>query len=233
MMNASTSSDTPSVNDDTPHSENTSSTETTRGYMVTETETEPQKQETHTSHKKPIERTIAAQIFSDQQIVSVLSDLVAILEHIKYEGKPAGARVFQTAWARKLFYQSLPPEMHDFDIEKWYTRACAGDVAPKVNEFTGTIDSSYYNAEIKTDWVIPLIFMEQIYSGFIKTLHGLLSLEKQSHAKMNQYQKMDCMTDLFGIGASSSATTASTSSAGIPTYTQGGSMQRQNFITWK
>lgn len=144
--------------------------------------------------------TFAARIFSNRQIVSVLSDLIAILEHIKYEDRGSGKRVFNTKWARNLFQMSLSAEMKkDFDVEEWYSFIASKNPAKRVNEFTGTIDSALYNADIQTDWVVPLIHLENMSSGFITMFHGVLSLEKQSHMKMNQYVKLDCHADTYGL----------------------------------
>ena len=169
----------------------------TRSYTVQEEDTD--------QHQKdvPPQSTSAsatAGVFANRQLVSVLSDLIAILERIKYEERPTGKRVFTTAWGRNLFVMSLNADMKQhFDVEKWYTLIASQQPVHKVNEFTGIIDPALYNADIKTDWVLPLIHLETMAPGFVVMLHGVLSLEKQAQMKMNQYMKLDCQAETYGL----------------------------------
>lgn len=191
------------------------------------------KEEEATRQRPPLP-TFAAKIFSNRQIVAVLSDLIAILEHIKYEERPKGKRVFQTDWARNLFKMSLTADMQrEFDVESWYDFIAAKNPVKQVNEFTGVIDSSLYNADIKTDWVLPLIHLESMSYGFISMFHGILSLEKQSHLKMNQYSKLECQSETYGMGKDDNGDTGSGGSGGGGAGKRDASAaQRVQFIGW-
>jgi len=143
---------------------------------------------------------IAARMFGNQAIIDILSDLVAILETIKYEGRPTGARVFNTDWTRKLFQNCLPPHMQKkFNIEDWYTAISASSPVPTNKEFIGIIDPSLYNGTINTDWVTPLFHLEHKCTGFITMFHGILSLETKSRLKMLRHSKLSCQASSYGI----------------------------------
>ncbi|MDD5753293.1 MAG: hypothetical protein PHN45_00880 [Methylococcales bacterium] len=153
--------------------------------------------DTHTQENMP---TVAARILSSRQIVAILSDLVAMLERIKYEDRPSGKHVFSTTWTRELFDSCLTPKMlKEFNIELWYDTIASQIPIKRVNEFTGIMDPALYNGEIKTNWVVPLFHLERISPGFITMLHGILSLETQAHEKMNQHVKLTCQSETYGM----------------------------------
>jgi hypothetical protein len=155
----------------------------------------------HTQQQQPAQMyTLIRRIFSNTNIVDILSDLVATLEHIKYEHRPTGKKIFETDWSKQLFFASLDEDMKkNFDIEQWYAIIVSKSPAPLTDDFGGIMDPSLYNAQIKTDWVTPLMHLESISSGFIPTLHGILSLEKQAQMKMNQFMKLGCNAQLYGL----------------------------------
>lgn len=199
--------------------------------MTRDTARPTHEEEPKQRQQQPQLPTFAARIFSNRQIVSVLSDLIAILEHIKYEERPKGKRVFQTEWARNLFKMSLTVDMQrEFDVEGWYDFIAAKNPVRQVNEFTGVIDSSLYNADIKTDWVLPLIHLESMSPGFISMFHGILSLEKQSHLKMNQYSKLECQSETYGMGKDANEDMGSGGGGGGKR--DASAAQRVQFIGW-
>lgn len=152
------------------------------------------------ANKRSEFNAVVRRIFSDKNVVDILSDLVAVLEHIKYENRPTGKKVFETDWCRRLFTNGLNEDMkRNFDIEKWYSFITSKGPSPLMDDSGGVMDPSLYNAQIKTDWVLPLLHLECMSPGFVTTLHGILSLEKKSQMKMNQYTNLTCNSSLYGL----------------------------------
>lgn len=143
-------------------------------------------------------------IFSDPTVIKILGDLIATLEHIKYENKPRGKRVFNAPWAKQMFLVGLSEHMRQhFDVEAWWERIAQTMPASGISKFD--LDPGLVNAEILTDWVGPLIHLEGMLPGFIKLFHGVLTLERQSRTKMNQYTHLDSHCDMYGINDDTSA----------------------------
>lgn len=137
-------------------------------------------------------------IFSDPAVIKVLGDLIATLEHIKYENRPRGKRVFNAEWAKNMFLVGLPLHMQQhFDVEAWWERIAKTVAASGISKYD--LDPGLVNAEILTDWVGPLIHLESMLPGFIQLFHGVLTLERQSRTKLNHYTHLDNHCEMYGI----------------------------------
>ena len=174
---------------------------------------------------------IAARIFSNSAIVDILSDLVAILESIKYEARPPGCRVFGAEWTRRLFKNCLPDKMkQEFDVENWYTHIASMSPVPSNKEFIGIIDPSLYNGEITTDWVTPLLFLEYKCAGFITMFHGIIGLETKARLKMIRHSKLTCNAGSYGIYDEPRQQTSQQQQQQPPDMDP---VQKRNFIEWQ
>ena len=151
-------------------------------------------------------------LFSDERIVAVLSDLAAMLERARYDERPRGRKVLMTKWGRSLFQTCLSAEMRkDFDVDRWFDMV-AGPPPGSDGNGGGFIDPSLWNAEITTDWVSPLLYLEMKSPGFITMLHGIKTIEVRSQLKFNDYKSLHSMGDVYGLSGGAPAATAVDSS---------------------
>lgn len=149
---------------------------------------------------QPRAHNAVSMILRDKRAMEILSDLVATLERIKYEDRPSGARVFKTQWGRNLFNLSLSASMRQkFNIEEWFQIISNQSSGTSHQGVNGTMDPSLYCAHINTDWVIPLMHIEQMEPGFVSSLHGAIMLEIDSHKKMYDQSKLGNSSTTFGI----------------------------------
>ena len=140
-------------------------------------------------------------LFSDERIVSVLSDLVAMLERARYDERPRGRKVLMTKWGRSLFQTCLSEEMRkDFDVDRWFDMVAGPP--PGADGAGGFIDPSLWNAEIATDWVSPLLYLEVKSPGFITMLHGIKTIEVRSQLKFNDYKSLHSTGETYGLCSS-------------------------------
>ena len=140
-------------------------------------------------------------LFSDERTVAILSDLVAMLERARYDDRPKGRKVLMTKWGRSLFQNCLNDEMRrDFDVDDWFEL-----VAGPSPSSDGFIDPSLWNAEIVTDWVGPLLYLETKSPGFITMLHGIKTVEVRSQLKFNNYRTLHSTGDDYGLAPAPAA----------------------------
>lgn len=143
-------------------------------------------------------------LLMDPKVIELASTLVAKLEHVRYDETRRG--VFKTKWALDLFTTAVkrlkPGVLTTFNIDEWFASVIQSN--PTAGRFD--INPAKFLQEVDTNWLAPLLAVEQKAPGFIMLLHNMLELEGKTHDKIAEKSKREDQYDFLGVGQRNKAT---------------------------
>jgi hypothetical protein len=142
------------------------------------------------------------ELIMDTKVIEIASTLMAKLEHVRYDETRRG--VFRTKWALDLFTSAVKRlKIDGFDIDEWYASVLEKNPASP-SKFE--INPAKFLQDVETNWLAPLLAMEQQAPGFIVLLHNMMDLEDKTHTKIAEKAKKEDKYDFLGVGARNKAT---------------------------
>lgn len=145
-------------------------------------------------------------LLMDTKVIELASTLVAKLEHIRYDETRKG--VFRTQWGCDLFTTAVkrlcPDSLSNFDIDEWFMSVVTMYPSKQNRKFE--INPAKFLQDVETNWLAPLLIMEQKAPGFIVLLHNMMDLEDKTHCKIAETAKREDQYDFLGVGPRNKAT---------------------------
>ena len=145
-------------------------------------------------------------LLMDPKVIELTSTLIAKLERVRYDETRRG--VFRTKWVMDLFSTASKrlnaTVFASFDIDEWFANAIAASAPSDQRKFE--INPAKFLQDVETNWLAPLLAVEQQAPGFILLLHNMLDLEGKTHEKIAETAKKEDKYDFLGVGARNKAT---------------------------
>lgn len=141
-------------------------------------------------------------LIMDPKVIELASTLMAKLEHVRYDETRRG--VFRSKWALDLFTSAAKRlNLPDFDVDEWYNGVISNN---KEGAGKFDINPAKFLQDVETNWLAPLLMLEQQAPGFIVLLHNMMDLEDKTHSKIAEKAKKEDKYNFLGVSARNKAT---------------------------